>query len=232
MGAVLSLVFLSACNFQESRFSGGQNVVDRCIETACDTLDLDELPLRNYSQLNETRHVTTLSLQITDFADLEEISGMTQLRELRVNETDIQDFLGLSAFGNLEVLWVSGFDPATLGRMPFPPSIRELGIGHETLEDVAMLPRMPALERLSLGRDSSAFDLAPLGAHEGLLAIYIRNGHSPQTGPLDLAPLLELPNLQEISFPYEPSDPAGIAVVEALRARGVEVTINPSVILF
>lgn len=223
----LVLATLVGCMQVPEATEYGQERVDDCIATACTTLNVDGLGLRDYTQINALSHVTSLMVSYTDFDDLRDISGMTQLRELHLGYTDVTDLSNLAAFGNLRLVHMQSVSAQAMASARFPAGVRELALGGPDLTDLSVVHRVPGLQRLHVETFGPGASLAALDGHANLRAIHLDVVYG-----IDFAPLLNLPALREVSLEFVPGDldPVQTSVIAQLRARGVTVSTEETLI--
>ncbi len=218
---------LAACQPTTSEFNYDYSAerVAECVQTACTQLGLDYTQMQDYADLAELSHVTALMLGNTNFADLGDIASMTQLRELHIGNTNVRDLSGLAAFPNLRLLHIQDVEPTSWAPLADLRSLQELVIGHSGMRDFSIVAEMPQLRRLMISRVGPETDLSGLGRNPGLQSVHLDGDGLP-----DLSPLLNLPNLREVSM--EAFDETRHAdVIARLRAQGVRVSLTEPVIV-
>ena len=228
---LIAALALAACQPQATLdlSNQGQVYVDECILEECTTLRLDHASLTDYGQVARLHHVTELMLSSTSFSDLSDLAGMTQLTALHFGNSRVRDLSGLAALPNLRLLHMQGIDPVSWGPVTRLPALEELAVGTFDLRDLSFVAGLPGLKRLHLAQVDERLDLATLGAHPGLRAVHLGDADGMSSIP-DLSPLLQLPNLREVSvYTLRPEDHA--QAIAALRARGVRVTLTEPVII-
>ncbi|MBY4893139.1 hypothetical protein KUL25_10220 [Rhodobacteraceae bacterium N5(2021)] len=205
----------------------GQERVDECIATACATLNVDGLGLRDYGQVNALSHVTSLMVSYTDFDSLSDIADMAQLRELHLSNSQVTDLSGLAAFPNLALVHMQGVSAEALATARFPAGVRELALGGPGATDLSIVHRVPGLRRLHVDTFTTSVSLAALEGHGNLSTVHLGDIRG-----LDLSPLLALPALRAVSLEFEPGgpDPVQTSVIAQLRARGVTVSTEEVVV--
>ncbi|UWQ96677.1 hypothetical protein K3728_05450 [Rhodobacteraceae bacterium M385] len=223
----LCLLALAACQPSYDATAVGQERLEECVASACTTLNLDGAGLRDYSDLAATPQVTSLMVSYSAFSDLSDIAFMTQLRELHMGSSPVTDLSGLSAFPNLELLHAQYLGTDNLAPIAQLDNLRELAVGTSTLQDLSFVAEMPGLQRLLVITSALDLDLATLGAHRGLQTVELRSSDG-----IELAPLLALPNLREVSLSRNSAEigPAQAQVVAQLRARGVRVELDQIIV--
>lgn len=183
------------------------------------------MSIANYSELAALSHVTVLMLSYTTFSDLADIAPMTQLQELHIGQTEVQDLTGLAAFPNLRLLHLQGVRPESWAPLAQLTQLRELAVGNADMNDFSFIARLPQLQRLRITNAASDADLSGLGRHPGLQSVDITD-----IALTDISPLLRLPNLKEVSLAsYDAETHA--AVLAQLRARGVKVNLVENVVV-
>lgn len=224
----LCLLALAACQPGYDAQGVGQERLEDCVATACTTLNLDASGLRDYADLAAVPQVTSLMVSYSGFSDLSDIAFMSQLRELHIGSSPLTDLSGLSAFPNLELLHAQNLGTDNLAPIAQLSNLRELAVGTATLQDLSFVADMPGLQRLLVITSALDLDLATLGAHRGLRTVELRASDG-----LELAPLLAMPNLREVSLSYDADEigPAQAQVVAQLRARGVRVELEQIILV-
>ena len=197
----------------------GAAVVAECAAVRCERLDLDGARLADFSVLNGMDHVTALMVSYSNFDDLADIAGMTQLTELHIGSTQVADLSGLSVFENLRLLHAQGLytveDFTPLHQMT---GLSELAIDVPEDGSIGYIAGLTQLETLSI-LSGTIGDLAPLAGHPSLRVLNIEAGV-----PEDTSALLSMPRLQEISLNFWAVDDA---TRQALTDRGVAVLAVP-----
>ncbi|QBX99543.1 leucine-rich repeat domain-containing protein [Rhodophyticola sp. CCM32] len=208
----------NATQWRAERLAQGEATLAACMAERCSTLNLDGQSLPDYAVLASLDHVTVLMASFTDFSDLSDIAPMTQLTELHLGGTRLTELSGLDGFQRLTVLHIQDVslnDYTPIGRLN---RLEELAVGGATLTDLSFVADLPGLERLIISGAYELEDLSDLAGHPGLLAVDL--GHTYAT---DLGALLTLPHLRQVSV-ADWGDAGAEAQIEALRARGVEVS--------
>lgn len=217
----LALITLVACVQTTDTTAHGQERVDECVATACTTLNVDGYGLRDYGQVNALSHVTALMVSYTDFADLADIAAMGQLTEIHLGHSEVSDLSGLAAFPNLRLVHMQAVSAQAVASAAFPAGLRELAVGGPGLADLSIVHRVPGLQRLHVDTFTTSISLSALEGHRNLRTIHLGDIRG-----IELAPLLALPGLREVSLEFEPGgpDPVQTSVIAQLRARGVNVS--------
>lgn len=192
----------------------------------CSELQLSFASLEDYTVLNEMTHVTALELRYNTFENLEDISSMQQLEELRITATKIREVSEFANFENLTVLQIQSALAEDVRPTLFQmPDLEEIAINLPNDGDISFVGGLPNLKSMSLfGRQVS--DLSPLTEHPNLSNLYFHSGL-----PSDLSVLLKMPNLQTLSIfdTIEQEDSSG--VIEQLKANGIIVRLIQSVVI-
>lgn len=217
----LALATMVACVQTPNNTAYGQERVDECAATACATLNVDGYGLRDYGQVNAMSHVTSLMVSYTDFADLADIASMAQLSEIHLGHSNVSDLSGLAAFPNLTLVHMQSVSAEAVASAQFPSGVRELAVGGPGLADLSIVHRVPGLQRLHVDTFTTSVSLSALEGHRNLRTIHLGDIRG-----IELAPLLALPGLREVSLEFEPGGPgpAQASVIAQLRARGVNVS--------
>ncbi len=219
----VAVTALAACQVGSPapNFDYGQGLVETCAAEACTTLGLDYAPLADYAQLNALSHVTSLMVAYTDFGNLGDIAEMGQLRELHLGNTRVRDLSGLANFRSLNLIHMQGVQPADWTPLTQISGLRELAVGYIGMTDLSFIAQMPRLQRLYLAQTGAHTDLSTLGRHPGLRAVHIDD-----EDVADLSPLLNLPNLRQVSIEHIGHIEQHDTVIAQLRARGVTVELE------
>lgn len=204
----------------------GAQAVAACREVSCAKLNLSFASLEDYTILNGMDHVTALELRYNSFENLEDIGDMQQLTDLRIVATGTREVSSFADFKNLSVLHIQSalaqdIRP-TLLRIP---TLTEIAINLPDDGDISFVRRLPKLQSMSLlGRQVSNLD--PLKKHPSLERLDLHLDL-----PIDLSPLLEIPNLRTIRIfdTVERNDRSD--VIDKLRASGVIVELRPSFVI-
>lgn len=212
---------LAACVQTTDNTVYGQERVNECIATACATLNVDGYGLRDYTQVNAMSHVTSLMVTYTDFSSLADIADMHQLREIHLGHAPVSDLSGLAAFENLTLVHMQGVSAQAVASARFPAGVRELAVGGNGLADLSIVHRVPGLQRLHVNTFVNSVSLSELATHASLTTVHLGDIRG-----IELAPLLAMPALREVSLEFEPGgpDPAQASVIAQLRAQGVRVS--------
>lgn len=213
-------------DWEQQQLEKGRTAIAECAAIQCSRLDLDNAVLEDYTILNDMPYVTALMASYTGFSDLSTITGMTQLQELHIGQTEVDDLSQLSGFPNLTVLHAQFLDGVTdhapIARLP---RLEELVIGDYRFDELSLIMAMPQLQRLVMNVDSDA-DLSTLRGHPGLEVIDFGDQHIN-----DISVLLTMPRLREVSVHDFGADAPIAADVATLTARGVRVTRRPVMVV-
>jgi hypothetical protein len=161
---------LSSEEREALQFANGAAALEACRATQCERLDLDGNKLTDFSVLNDMYFVKALMVSRTNFVDLGEIAGMTQLQELHISHTDIETLDGLAVFSNLDVLHMEGLRAKPSLAPLASPSLRglvELALTTEKEDSIAFIAGMKSLKRLKFGYGEIG-DARPLDGHPSL----------------------------------------------------------------
>lgn len=229
-----SFALLAACQMTdqpqvttaEERLAMSQETINTCALTECGRLNLDGQLVADYGQVAEMSHVTAFMASYSNFNDLSDISSMSQLRELHIGATQISDLDGLRNFPNLTLLhlqWSNNVSDLTpIGQLT---QLTELAIGGYDVGDMAFLQGLRNLKSLNL-ENTEVTSLRALRAHPSLEEIDLVEAQLPD----DISALTTIPNLKVVSVTeWNLSDPQK-AVIEQLRARGVEIILEVAIV--
>jgi Leucine-rich repeat (LRR) protein len=159
-----------AAEHEAAKLIEGEAAVEACRDTRCDRLDLDGTRLSDFTVLNDMTHVKALMVSRTNFENLVDIAGMSQLQELHISYTSIADLSGLSAFTNLDVLHMEGLrEKPSLAPLATPAlfGLVELALTTEKEDSITFLANMKSLKRLKFGYGEVG-SLRPLDGHPSL----------------------------------------------------------------
>ncbi|NOR64131.1 MAG: hypothetical protein GQ535_16795 [Rhodobacteraceae bacterium] len=177
----------------------GEATLAACIESQCETLDIDGMRLADYAVINGLTHVKVLMVSRTGLDDLADIADMQQLTELHITDTNIADLTGLQNFPKLKVLHFermsAGVDISPIAQLT---GLTELALSELTeTHDVSFVKNMRRLEDLKISWLSGDADLSILRRHPSL-----RNVDLDGSLPTDQSALLTMPKLESINFTY------------------------------
>ncbi len=194
----------------------GEATLAACIESQCETLDIDGMRLPDYAVINGLTHVKVLMASRTGLDDLADIADMQQLTELHITDTNITDLTGLQTFPKLKVLHFermsAGVDLSPIAQLT---GLTELAVSELTeTSDVSFIKNMRRLENLKISWLSGDADLSLLRGHPSL-----RNVDIDGSLPTDQSALLTMPKLESINFTF--AFMLDIETREELERRGV-----------
>lgn len=224
----LAIGFLAGCqvtrpNDGAAALARGQAAFAACVAESCDRLNLDGARLTDYRYLSDLSHVSALMVSWTDFADMADITAMTQLTELHIGGTGLRDISGIGEFQNLRVLHIQDNDIADYSPIAQLGRLEEIALGGSG-QTVSILAQMPSVRRLAL--TTAMDDLSPLMAHPGLQTI----DFARVSDDMDFGLLSGMPRLTRINVLGFLTD-AQEAQLAALNAEGVEVNFAEPVIV-
>ena len=223
--SAIAVFALSACQKEtvrtanEARIIETQSKIGDCADVRCETLNIDRGLLEDFSLVASLPHVTALRMSWTDFDDLADIQSMTQLRELHISSTEITSLEGIDTFQNLNILhvqWnreVQDFTP--IGKLE---SLTELALGGNNVGDMEFVENLINLDGLSLV-NGTVTSFEALRGHPNLSRLDLEMTVLPD----DISPLLTIPNLKQVSIRAGGRSEVQNAILDQLRARGVEV---------
>jgi len=204
---------------QAERLANTMTIVETCRASECARLNLDSGLLEDYTSIVELSHVTAVMMSYTNFGDLDQISAMSQLRELHIGQTNVTDLSGLTNFPNLRVLHAQDLDVTDYSAIAGLRSLEELAVGGSGVTDIAFVSTLANLKTLNISR-SYVTDLSPLAGLQRLETLDMMGMDLPD----DLTPLLRIRNLKSISISdWGTATPAQQTVLDQLDARGVEI---------
>ncbi|MGH1329865.1 MAG: hypothetical protein ACRBBK_03220 [Paracoccaceae bacterium] len=168
----------------------------KCIAQKCEVLNISGLSLRNYSVLNKLSHVTVLMASRSTLKDLEDISGMTQLKELHISSTSVTSLDGLKHFPNLTLLHAEYLSKSVdISPISQLGGLTDLALGNLASGDnAAYLQDLKRLKNLKISWAGKPSDLSALRGHPSLRNLEIWGGSLPQ----DQSALLTLRRLETI----------------------------------
>lgn len=210
---------------QQSKLEKGTERIAECQKTLCPALSLSFASLNDYSVLNDMTHVTSLELRYNTFENLEDISEMQQLKELRIVATKIRDVSSFTHFENLTVLHIqSALAEDIRPTLLQMPDLQEIAINLPDDGDISFVRSLPDLQSMSL-LGSHVSSLNTLAEHPSLENLYIRSGL-----PSDLSALLKIPKLKTLSVFDTVEQEDSSKVIEQLKADGVIVSLIASIV--
>lgn len=190
-------------------------IIEQCRQVRCEVLNLDGAYVDDFTVLNDMTHVTALMVSSTNFDDLADIAGMTQLKELHMGFTAVTYLEGLAAFPQLELVHAHGLsnvvDMAPVFQMT---DLRELSIDVPARGGLGALSDLDQLEALFV-MGGTIDDLSPLRELASLQSLHIEAGL-----PEDVRPLLEISTLHDVTVHWWAVNDV---VRTALRWQGIEV---------
>lgn len=201
-------------------------ILATCIETKCETLDLDSEQVADFDVLAQMSHVKVLMLSRSNFTDLHDIASMTQLTELHISNTYVKDLTGLGNFPNLNALHAASMpEHPDLQPIAAMTNLTELAVDFVKKDGIAYVAGLKSLQNFYIGYinigNTKNIDLSPLVGHPELRRLSIE-GILPE----DRSALLKIPKLKKLTFQSSYVDPD---FLDKLRAKGVEIV--PFVIL-
>jgi len=174
----------------------GEATLAACIESQCETLDIDGMRLADYAVINGLTHVKVLMASRTGFDDLADIADMQQLTELHITDTDITDLTGLASFPKLKVLHFEGMpagvDISPIGQLTRLKELALGGLGEGS--DPSFIKTLRRLENLKITWVGVNADLSIFRKHPSLRTVDIFG-----TLPEDQSALLTMRKLQSIN---------------------------------
>ncbi|MCF2871921.1 hypothetical protein L0664_12655 [Octadecabacter sp. G9-8] len=218
---------INAASPAEQRILATEAKLTDCIMERCKLLNIDRGDLDDFSMLADLDHVQALRMSWTDFLDLNDIAPMTQLRELHISSTQVSDLSGLAAFENLDILhlqWsTEASDLSPIGNLT---PLTELALGGNSVGDMDFVASLINLDGLSL-TSSKISSMAALIGHPSLSRLDLEMAQLPE----DISALLTIPNLRVVSITPTRLTDRQMVVVDALRAKGVQVDEIPEVVV-
>ena len=141
------------------------------------------------------------------------VEDMQALRELRIENRDIQNLKGLEAAIHLEFLWINGNSISDLSPLAGLIKLRDVNIRHNNISDISPLSGLISLRWLDISANQIV-DIAPVAGLTNLRGISVSENHVTDLSPLasliklewvgvdenpfaDLTPLSELINLKD-----------------------------------
>lgn len=217
---VLAGCMLTEPSHETARYQRGQRILDQCIATRCEKLNLDGSYLRDFSQLNDLTHVKVLMVSYTNFDSFDHIASLTELEELHIRNSDVADISALDRFADLRVLHVGQVrTPSEEQAIASLAKLEELAVTLTVQTEIGFIGELQNLRKLSI-TSSQVESFAPLATLAHLRDLEIRRQAID-----DIAPILKVPNLEFITGPQLTEDQE-----KQLRARGVEIAIGVIVV--
>ena len=206
-GAAFGLLSLAACDQiieandaaarEAEALARGEATLAACIESQCETLDIDGMRLADYTVINGLTHVKVLMASRTGFDDLVDIADMQQLTELHITDTNITDLTGLANFPKLKVLHFErmpeGVDISHIGQLNGLKELALGGLGEGS--DASFIRTLRRLENLKITWVGVDADLSIFQNHPSLRIVAISG-----TLPAEQSALLTIRKLETIYF--------------------------------
>ncbi len=146
-------------------------------------------------QISSLTSLQTLRLDDTRVSDLAPLAALTSLQILHLNQTQVSDLAPLAALTGLIVLTLRETQVSDIGPLSELTRLQLLTLDGSQVSHIAPLAALTGLERLSL-TDTQISDLAPIAALTGLQNLTLSN-----CPVRDLRPLLDLTKLGTEGFP-------------------------------
>ena len=226
-GAAFGLLSLAACDQiieandtaarEAEALTRGEATLAACIESQCETLDIDGMRLADYAVINRLTHVKVLMASRTGFDDLAYIADMQQLTELHITDTGISDLTGLANFPKLKVLHFermpAGVDISHIGQLT---GLKELALGSlGEGSDASFIKTLRRLENLKIRWVGVDVDLSIFQNHPSLRTVDIYGSL-----PAEQSALLTMRKLESINF-FSNRTGLNPEVLEELQRRDV-----------
>lgn len=126
------------------------------------------------------------------FRDLAPVAGLSALRRLWLNATQVSDLIPLAGLAALRQLWLDNTPVHDLAPLAKLPALRHLWLDNTPVADLTPLAGLATLQALFLD-NTQVSDLAPLALLTSLETLYIKN-----TPIRNVAPLARLPKLGRV----------------------------------
>ncbi len=123
------------------------------------------------------------------------VENMRALRELRVENRDIQNLKGLEAATNLEFLRINGNSISDLSPLVGLIKLRDVNIRHNNISDISPLSGLIGLTWLDISLNQIT-DISPVAGLKNLRGISVGENHVV----LDLSPLANLIKLESVDM--------------------------------
>ena len=194
---------------------GGADVYDLSALTELPdirVLELFDCAAEDYSAISGLTKLEHLSLQdCANLRELPELENCTSLRELVITgNTNIEDYSALARLGALEYLHLQGVDPDLFLPYLEGKTVRQLKVGWYPAETLADFAGVDGLEELVA--DHTDFRSLEGGEQlESLEWLTLLSDDEEE----DLSPLLQIPNLRQLTLSTNLKESAEAALVDA-----------------
>ncbi len=118
------------------------------------------------------------------------LAGLTALRSLDLNDTQVSDVTPLAGLTALQTLWLTGTQVSDVTPLAGLTALQTLGLDHTRVSDVTPLAGLTALQTLGL-TGTQVSDVTPLAALTALRTLWLN-----RTQVSDVTPLRHIKNLQ------------------------------------
>ena len=126
------------------------------------------------------------------------VEDMQALRELRMENRDIQNLKGLEAATHLEFLWINGNSISDLSPLVGLIKLRDVNIRHNNISDISPLSGLISLRWLDISANQIV-DISPVEGLANLRGISVGENHVT-----DLSPLASLIKLEWVGVSENP----------------------------
>ncbi len=126
------------------------------------------------------------------------VEDMRALRELRIENRDIQNLKGLEAATHLEFLWINGNSISDLSPLAGLIKLRDVNIRHNNISDISSLSGLISLRWLDISANQIV-DISPVKGLTNLRGISVSENHVT-----DLSPLASLIKLEWVGVSENP----------------------------
>ena len=183
-------------------------------------LDLWDHPVRNLDRLipmiaglTNLRELRLTYTQIEDVTPLAELTKLKDLRELRLRGNKISDVNPLAALTSLHKLWLDSNQVSDITPLNELMNLRELRLNNNHISDITSLAALTSLNRLWLS-DNQISDVTPLTQLVNLQELYLSRNPVADTSPLaNLTKLVQV----DVEITAPPPPPASKNLISDLN---------------
>jgi hypothetical protein len=176
----------------------------------------DITPLANLT------NVTFLQLEFNDIIDIAPLANLTKVTYLTLNDNHITDITALGNLTNVTHLDLCYNQISDITPLANCTKVKYLNLCGNPISDITAIGYMTDLDMLVLNVRILE-DISPLATCTGLTSLNLKNNNIR-----DITPLVNLAdNLKVLSLVGNPLDASAEAVIDLLKAHGVQVDILP-----
>jgi len=149
--------------------------------------------IRPLSGLTELRH---LRIHLQNISDITPLSELTELTHLRAFDNKITDIGPLQRLNKMKLLWIHDNLISDIGALRGMTDMVQLGLSDNSITDISALGEMSDIEFMFLSNNQIE-DISPLGRLGNLAVLRLENNVIS-----DVTPLRTLTNLRELGLAH------------------------------